>query len=307
VAEATPLAELLTGGVPSAAQEDVDGWWAMHTNVVARHPDTAGAALVAGFTADRPGWAFASGYQAALRALVPALSPGRRVALAVTEEGGNHPRAIATSLEAVEGGVRLDGEKAFVTLGTHADALLVVATRGLGDDGRPRLVVAQVPTDAEGVALEELPGVPFVPEIPHARAILEGVVVAEGAVHPGDGYADYVKPFRTVEDAHVHAALVGWFLRLSRLFDTSAELRAELATLASTLHRLCRADPRDPTVHVLLAGALSHVSQLAFDPRLWEAVDDDTRALWERDRPILKVAERARKARLERAVLTLGR
>ena len=48
------------------------------------------------------GGAFLAGYQAALRALVPDLPDGL-VALCATEEGGAHPRAIATLLT-------LDGE-----------------------------------------------------------------------------------------------------------------------------------------------------------------------------------------------------
>ena len=49
-------------------------------------------------------------------------------------------------------------------------------------------------------------------EIPHAEVGLDRVRVEASAVLPGDGYADYVKPFRTIEDAHVHCALLGYLV-----------------------------------------------------------------------------------------------
>ncbi len=44
------------------------------------------------------GWAFAGGYQAALRALRPELPHDSMVALCVTEEAGNRPRDIRTTI-----------------------------------------------------------------------------------------------------------------------------------------------------------------------------------------------------------------
>jgi acyl-CoA dehydrogenase len=297
------LSELMSDDLTSGAIDDVDAWWTVHSSIAARHSAPADLALAAGFASDRAGWAFASGYQAALRSLVPSLARDHRVAFAVTESAGNHPRNIETTL--VDG--RLDGVKSFVTLGTHADTILVVATRGLGEDGRPRLVVVLVPAHAAGVVLEELPVASFVCEVPHARATFTEVTIPEGELAPGDGYADYVLPFRTVEDAHVHLALVGFFLRVARTFGASAKLVAELLLLAKTAHALSGADPKDPMTHILLAGALSHVSNLAGDERLWKVADEATRSLWKRDISILQVAERARQARLERALLTFGR
>lgn len=51
-------------------------------------PTTAAQALLGGFDADRVGRAFAAGYQAALRALLPGLPSGAVTALCVTEEAG---------------------------------------------------------------------------------------------------------------------------------------------------------------------------------------------------------------------------
>ena len=39
----------------------------------------------------------------------------------------------------------------------------------------------------------------FVPEISHAEVELDRVKVSDADVLPGDGYDDYLKPFRTIE------------------------------------------------------------------------------------------------------------
>ena len=61
-------------------------------------PRRAEQALLGGFDADRVGWAFASGYQAALRALLPELPADAVAAFCVTEESGNRPRDIHTRI-----------------------------------------------------------------------------------------------------------------------------------------------------------------------------------------------------------------
>src|SRR5438067_2330425 len=98
-------------------------------------------ALWGGFHADRLGHAFAAGYGAALarlfdhaaaaQSLPPFPPPRGLVALAATESGGAHPRAIATRLEKEGGALLLRGEKTFVTLAGAAEELLVVASRGV--------------------------------------------------------------------------------------------------------------------------------------------------------------------------------
>ena len=82
-------------------------------------------ALVGGACADRLGFAFAAGYAEALHALVPA-TRDRLAVLCATEDGGAHPRAIRTTLCAVDdtggGGAhyRLDGRKKWATAATAA-------------------------------------------------------------------------------------------------------------------------------------------------------------------------------------------
>ena len=178
---------------------------------------TVDQAALGGSHADGMGWAFAAGYEAALARLDPmAVRGGALAALCATEEGGGHPRAIRSTLAPAPGGFVLSGSKTWVTLGADAEALLVVASVGSDAEGRNRLKVARVPTLRSGVTLQAGEPTPFAPEIGHARATFEAVAVGHEDVLPGDGYDDALKPFRTIEDIHVTAAVLGWAIGVGR-------------------------------------------------------------------------------------------
>ncbi len=249
-------------------------------------------AFLGGARADRLGFAFVAGYRAALEALVPdrPASLSTLAALCATEAAGNHPRAIETKL--VDG--RVHGHKKWITLGSAAETLLVVARVG-ELDGRPRLALAAVRADQPGVRVTRLPETPFVPEVPHAEAHFEGAEVSY--LFPGDGYADYLKPFRTVEDLHVHAAFYGYALRAT-LATEHHEGTERLLALVAAVEALTHAPPTASTTHLTLAGILAATNDLvttleatltAVDPR------------FPRDRPLLLVAGKARAARREAA------
>lgn len=251
---------------------------------------TVERATVGGARTDRAGHAFAIGYTAALEAL----AGETRAAFCVTEDGGNHPRAIETRL--VDG--RVTGAKRWATLADRAAHLLVVARDGTDAAGRPRLRVVRVRRDAPGVTLE-VSAAAFVPEIAHARVTLAGVA---GEVLPGDGYADYVKPFRTVEDIHVHAALVGYWIGVARQREFAHALIERLAMTAAALVALGAEDARAPATHVALGGALAASAALVAElEAAWACVPDEEWGRWQRDRAILAVAGKARGERLARA------
>jgi acyl-CoA dehydrogenase len=250
---------------------------------------TVERAAIGGARADRVAHAFALGYTAALEALFGEAS----ASLCATEEHGNHPRAIQTRLH--DG--RVTGHKTWATLADRATHLFVVATEGSDPAGRPRLRVVRVHKDAPGVTLA-LSSAAFVPEVAHARVTLDAVA---GDALPGDGYADYVKPFRTVEDIHVHAALTGYLIGVAREHGF-ARVVERLAGVAAALVTLGAADPRSPATHVALAGALATSAAIvAALEAAWSAGPDDEWTRWQRDRAILKVAAKARGERLARA------
>ena len=259
--------------------------------------------MAGGHAADRLGWAFASGYQAALRTLVPALPDDRMAAFCVTEAEGNSPRAIRSSLRREGAGYVLCGSKRWTTLGPTGGLFLVAARDEAASGERVALRIAQVDSSAPGVRVEAMPPTRFVPEVPHAQLHFEGVRVAPEDVLPGDGYDLYVKRFRTVEDLHVNAAMLAYLVReAGRLAWPRDWIERIIAVLVSE-RALALDDPTLPAVHIALAGALALGKTLVADAEThWATTPDDAGfTRWQRDRELLGVAGKARAVRTERA------
>jgi alkylation response protein AidB-like acyl-CoA dehydrogenase len=276
-----------------AAREPVrfttfDAWWAQTASLRA-HEATVDRAIELGFAADRLGMAFAGAYCSAMVALgAPDDGPS---ALCATEDEGGHPRAIKTRLEAG----RVTGTKRFVSFGTFAKTLLVVASEGVDEQGRNRLRVVQVA--AREVKLEAGVELPFVPEVPHASVVLENVA---GQVLPGDGYERYLKPFRTIEDLHVNAAVLAYLLNVGLRFGWSTAVKEDLLAGLASAVTLGSMDPSSVATHRVIAGLLGNATRI-IDGLDWSNVEPDERARFERDRPLLKVAAKARLARQQKA------
>ncbi|MEE4264784.1 MAG: acyl-CoA dehydrogenase family protein [Desulfobacteraceae bacterium] len=261
-------------------------------------------ALAGGFAADRPAWAFAAGYQAALQRLRPAADPTRIAAICITEKGGQHPARIQCRLTpSADGpGWRLDGDKAFVSGAGEAEILLVAASIGFSPDGRNCLRMVSVPADSKGVTVMPLPPLGMVPEIPHGQVRFQGVTLDDAALLPGDGYSKAVKPFRTLEDLHVTGAFLAWIFGVGRRAGWPAEALETLLALMVTVRSLSLASPHEPQVHLALGGLLAQVrAWLETNAPLWQTVEEPVKAWWYRDRPILGIAEAVRQQRLAKA------
>ena len=284
---------------------DAESWSDQWRRLAAQHPDPVALALRGGFAADRVGWAFAAGYQGAMRRLLAGLgqscADGALLALCATEENGNRPRDITTTLSADGQGWRLDGKKSWVTLGRMCDELLVVA-RSEQSGERPLLKVARVPAAAAGVHVHAKPPLDFVPEITHSAATFEAVALPGEAVLGGDGYDDVVKPFRTVEDIFIALAVQSWLLREARARRWPAAFSEALAASLVTLAALADWRADDALTHVAVAGALARTHGLYEEAdRLWEGEDDEAAQRWRHDRALFQVAGKARSLRAQRA------
>jgi alkylation response protein AidB-like acyl-CoA dehydrogenase len=289
-----------------AAAADTSAFWASTRDVRKRFALAYDRAAAGGRVADRLGYAFASGYEAALHALVPSLPADAVAGFSVTEERGAHPRAVEARLTPAEGGHRLTGRKRWATMAPLADILVVVAKAGEGEDGRPVLRAVRIPKSAHGVTVTEMPQTAFVPEVPHAEIVFEDVRVEEALVLPGDGYSDYVKPFRTVEDLHVNAAVLGYFLSVALRNGWSDALVSRATALLAGGRTLALLDPRRAETHVALAGFLDQARALADESESsWSLVSDSERERWYRDRVLTQVASKARQQRRERAFADL--
>lgn len=87
-------------------------------------------------------------------------------------------------------------------------------------------------------------------------------------------------------------------------------MQQELLLLITATRRMAAEAPDDPTLHLAVGGLLAACQRLLAELEpLWQQVEPTTRAGWERDRPLLQVAGKARAQRLVVAwerVATLG-
>src|SRR3972149_5051478 len=144
------LPQLSASQAAAAPCERVAQWWPRPRSIAAEPPATIHEAMVGAVAADRVGWAFASGSQAALRALFPE-APGDRIcALCVTEADGNSPKAIRSSLRKEGAAWVLNGGKRWATPGP-AGSLFFVAARDEAVAGeRPAIKVGRGSSGAPG-------------------------------------------------------------------------------------------------------------------------------------------------------------
>ncbi|WP_330114392.1 acyl-CoA dehydrogenase family protein [Pseudomonas sp. JS3066] len=255
-------------------------------------------AVLGGKLAPTPGLAFLAGYQGALRLLWPS-APLSLGALCVTENRSVRPADMQTRLA----GLSLSGRKDFVTAGDAADWLLVAA-REEAEGESPRLALVVVRNGAPGVHVEQLKPLPLMPDVPHARLHLEGSHCERLA---GDGWDAYVKPFRSIEDLHVLAAMVAWLYGVGRDSAWPQLLQLRLLSLLSGAAEVSRQCATTPTMHLLLAALFAEFK--ALKPELDAAFASgpaEWANLWQRDQGVLEIASGPRAKRLERARAVLG-
>lgn len=315
------LEHLLRAEPPQAAIVDLDAWFERLTRCPFELP--IDRALWSGFEADRLGYAFVGGYQAALARLFMRKSAklgtttvrryewperGARLSLAATEANGAHPRSIQTALIEESGTLVVRGEKTFATLASVADEILVVATRGKDLDGKSLLALVRVRKDAPGVTIEERAPTPFAPEIPHARVTLDDVAITTDDILPGDGYTTYLKPLRTIEDLHVLAATLAHVIATARAHAFAPAVAEGALALAVAAQALAACSPAAPVGHVALAGLYDAASRLVTDHAgEWTKAPAPIRERWARDQPLLHVMSQARQQRTAAAWLALTR
>lgn len=255
-------------------------------------------ALLGGRLAATPGLAFLAGYQGALRTLWPS-APAGLGALCVTENKSTRPADMHTRLN----GLELSGRKDFVTAAEAAEWLLVAA-RDEAPGAAPHLALCVVHNGAPGVRIEPLPSLPLMPDIGHARLHLEQVHCERLA---GDGWDAYVKPFRSIEDLHVLAAIGAWLYGVGLESGWPQGLLLRLGGLLTGCAELSRHGPSDASSHLLLAGLFAQFAALR--PELDAAFSAGPAAwaqLWQRDHNLLNIAASARSKRLDKALQSLG-
>jgi len=201
----------------------------------------------------------------------------------------------------------LNGSKRWTTLGPDGALFFVAARDEAASGARASIRIARVDSNAQGLKIESMPATTFVPEIPHARLQFDNVPVA--ALLPGDGYDQYVKPFRTVEDIHVQAAVLSYLMREGQRLSWPQDWLQRLSALLAAMGKISDMPASHAETHIALAGALAiSAGLIAETEEFWRASATDPAALrWARDRELLKVAGTAREQRTRRAWENLRR
>ncbi|MEM7254668.1 MAG: hypothetical protein AAF493_24915 [Pseudomonadota bacterium] len=159
---------------------------------------TSGGAL-----ADRFAWCFVAGYQATLRSLFPTLHADGWASFVVSESTTAPERHPPT---AVANDGRLHGTKSWVAAVAHVDQLIVKA--GRGPDARFLLI----PTNRQGVTLDQYPPGKFLSDLSQGSARFEGV-----SIDPADDVSvETARTFGYWEPLYVHIAIIAMLGNHSR-------------------------------------------------------------------------------------------
>lgn len=270
------------------------------------------AALITCSQLDRPWLVYAVALQAALRRLIddrgaaPAgLGAGDILCFCASESGGNHPRAIETTIEkGPGGGSTMRGVKRWATLAPAADGLLVIASVHR-DEERNHLRAVMLPADAPGLYVEDMtiPGAKgSTLHLPNGLVQIEDVAIHDDMMLPGDGYADYLKPFRTLEDLFGSASRAAAMLGLARRHAAPESVVERIVGILGSLQAVATA-PHRPASQLVIGAA-----EAALDEQLAVLVTSLPEALasWWNASAEVQVAASAKARRRSTALQRLG-
>ena len=281
--------------------------WFVNFNQQTRHfSQPIDRAILGGRLSLNVGFAFAAGYQSAIEAL---FKPEDTLlsSFCVTEEQGNHPRAIETRLFEDTGKLYLSGHKKFVS-GANDSQRLYIACRderkGDGADalGWPIIKMLAVDAKTQGLEIQAMPALGFVPEVSHGKVKLHNVQITEEQICSGDGYLNYVKAFRSFEDLHVLAAITAY--RLAEAIEGKwpiVTLEAHISLILA-IRTLSEMDLNKSTAHIGIAACRSQLNELITSTNsLFEKSNLVSYKNWCRDQVLLNIAKAAHQKRTRRA------
>lgn len=262
-------------------------------------------ALIGGFMSQQFSFAFMSGYQAALEKMFPNIAPNELKALCVSEKKGGHPKTMETTL--IDN--RVNGLKTYVTAGTDVAHLLVQCKTEKEENGRPLFKIVHIPSTAKGIEITnfELPmmkkGEPMMKEVKHGKLLLNNTEVRERQILEGNGYVDFTKPFRTLEDIHVGVAYQAMLLRQAIEYNWDADLRDQLLLNLHTLKYLDTLPPSAKETHLLLTANDQNFEDLqpTINENLAKHAPFPFKENWALNKRIIFMSEKLKATRLEKA------
>jgi acyl-CoA dehydrogenase len=264
--------------------------------------------LYGGFFANSVGQAFVNGYEVAIQRLTGIDTRESIAAFCVTENKSTHPTSMLSCLTVdKKGNYTLSGKKDFVTLAGDAKKLFVAVNFGVSAAGQKIIKLVEVNVASSGVSIQLLPELPFVPDVTHGVVNFDSVVIEASNILSGDGYSDYVKPFRWFEDINVFMSVSAYLFKLTLAFDWPEDAKVEMISLLTSLSGLHKMKADDPVAHIVMFNQTEALDKwLERYDEAWNAVTEDVVLCWKRDIALLKIATRARKARYKNAVSALS-
>ncbi len=196
------------------------------------------------------------------RWLEPGIRGERRDAVAITEEhAGSDPSRIATVAEPEGDGWRITGVKWFVTVGDHADHLLVLARAQPG--GEPTMFI--VDKDLPGVSIRRVPAYTHTVVFEHPEFGFDGVRVGPEALlgEIGAGY-ELTRDWFTEERLMIGARTIGAAIRALELTIRWARERVQGGARLIE-HQLIAAMLADSATEIATNRALTHQVAQEFD------------------------------------------
>jgi len=255
-------------------------------------------AILGGFSCQQFSFAFLAGYQAALAHMFPTIAPNKLKALCVSEEKGGHPKAIQTTL--IDN--QLSGLKTYVTAGSDVEHLLVLCKTDKTINGRPQLKMVHLPKGAEDTALINFE-LSFMKDIKHGKLTMEGTQITESQILAGDGFADYTKPFRTLEDICVSAAYQAMLLRQAIDQQWADKLRDQILLNIYTLKNLLTLPLLAPETHLLLAANEANFENLlpGIALNIEQTASPAFKADWAMNKKVINLGKKIKEIRLTKA------
>jgi len=138
---------------------------------------------------------------------------GRALSVAISEpKVGAHPKLLTTRADRVDGGFRITGQKAWVSNGPSAEAIIVFAITA-EEAGRKRYSAFIVPRGTPGLTIADMPDFHALRPSKHCLLTLDGCVVPDRAMlgEAGSAYDRMALPFRDIEDAVGTFGILGAF------------------------------------------------------------------------------------------------
>ncbi|MGF0173732.1 acyl-CoA dehydrogenase family protein [Streptomyces sp. Marseille-Q5077] len=189
------------------------------------------------------------------RFLVPVINGERRDCYAVTEPGaGSDPQNLATTATKNDQGWVLNGEKWFVTVGDHADFMIVLAAAG--PERAPTLFL--VDKDTPGIEMTRVPRWMHTFVYEHPEFTFTDVQVGEDAVLGGigEGY-DITRSWFTEERLMIAARTIGAAERALELSRDWAVEREQFGAPISS-YQLIQGMLADCAVDIAVNRAYTH-------------------------------------------------